>query len=157
VPLGAYEAQLRSSGLPVLPPVFGDWSADSGYAAGRALVEDRARAGGSGRAFTAVFAASDQLALGLLHAFREAGLDVPADVSVAGFGDIPEAAHFSPPLTTVRRDVSELGRSHLAALTDAIGRVRDPDAAVTASAQAPPVAGPQLVIRKSVRPASGHV
>jgi DNA-binding LacI/PurR family transcriptional regulator len=151
--LGAYESQLRSSGLPVLPPVFGDWSPDSGYAAGRALVEDRAQARGSRRAFTAVFAANDQLALGLLHAFREARLDVPADVSVAGFGDIPEAAHFWPPLTTVRQDVRELGRSHLAALIDAIGRVRDPDAAATALTPAPPIAGPQLVIRKSVGPA----
>ena len=120
--LGAYESQLRSSGLSVLPPVFGDWSADSGYAAGRALTGDRARAGGSRQGFTAVFAASDQLALGLLHAFREAGLDVPADVSVVGLGDIPEAAHFWPPLTTVRQDVRELGRSQVGLLIDAIGR-----------------------------------
>jgi DNA-binding LacI/PurR family transcriptional regulator len=151
----AYESQLRSSGLPVLPPVFADWNAHSGYAAGRSLVGDRAQAGGPRGGFTAVFAACDQLALGLLHAFREAGLDVPADVSVAGFGDIPEAAHFWPPLTTVRQDVRELGRSHLTALIDAIGRIRDPDAA-TAPAETPPIAGPQLVIRKSVGPASGH-
>jgi DNA-binding LacI/PurR family transcriptional regulator len=152
--LAAYESELRSSGLPALPPVFGDGSADSGYAAGRALVGHRVRAAGPGRGFTAVFAASDQMALGLMHAFLEARLDVPADVSVAGFGDLPEAAHFWPPLTTVRQDVRELGRSHVAALIDAIGRVRDPDAAVTASAAPRPVNGPQLVIRKSVAPAS---
>ena len=101
--LEGYESELRSSGLPALPPVFGDGSADSGYATGRALVEYRARAAWPGRGFTAVFAASDQMALGLMHAFLEARLDVPADVSVAGFGDIPEAAHFWPPLTTVRQ------------------------------------------------------
>ena len=151
--LDGYQSALRSSGLPALPPVFGDGSADSGYAAGRALVEYRARAAGPGRGFTAVFAANDQMALGLMHAFREARLDVPADVSVAGFGDIPEAAHFWPPLTTVRQDVRELGRSHVAALIDAIGRVRDPDAIATSRAATRPVAGPQLVIRQSVGPA----
>jgi DNA-binding LacI/PurR family transcriptional regulator len=152
--LGAYEAQLRSSGLPVLPPVFGDWSADSGYAAGRSLVVDRARAGGSRRGFTAVFAASDQLALGLLHALREARLEVPGDVSVAGFGDIPEAAHFWPPLTTVRQDVRELGRSQVGVLVDAIGRARGANGGSATDAAAPVVAGPRLVIRKSVAPAT---
>jgi len=154
--LGAYESELWSSGLTALPPVFGDWSADSGYAAGRALVRDRARPEGPHRGFTAVFAASDQMALGLMHAFREARLDVPADVSVVGFGDIPEAAHFWPPLTTVRQDVGELGRSHVAALIDAIGRVRDPGLAAPATAAAVRVAGPRLVIRNSVGPASGR-
>ena len=156
--LAGYQSELRSSGLPALPPVFGDGSADSGYAAGRTLVEHRARATGPDREFTAVFAANDQMALGLMHAFREARLDVPADVSVAGFGDIPEAAHFWPPLTTVRQDVRELGRSHVAALIDAIGRVWEPAAIVASRAAAPPVAalpiaGPQVVIRQSVAPA----
>ena len=104
------------------------------------------------------------MALGLMHAFREARLDVPADVSVVGFGDIPEAAHFWPPLTTVRQDVGELGRSHVAALIEEIGRVRDPRvAAAEATAQAitaplstPHVTGPCLVIRNSVGPASGR-
>jgi DNA-binding LacI/PurR family transcriptional regulator len=155
--LDGYESELRSSGLPALPPVFGDGSADSGYAAGRALVEYRARAAGPGRGFTAVFAASDQMALGLMHAFLQARLDVPADVSVAGFGDIPEAAHFWPPLTTVRQDVRELGRSHVAALIDAIGRVRDPNAASAEPGAARPVAGPQLVVRQSVAPASDRL
>jgi DNA-binding LacI/PurR family transcriptional regulator len=47
-----------------------------------------------------VFSSNDQMALGLVHAFREAGLDVPRDVSIVGFDDIPESAHFWPPLTT---------------------------------------------------------
>jgi DNA-binding LacI/PurR family transcriptional regulator len=84
--------------------------------------------------------------------------------SVVGFGDIPEAAHFWPPLTTVRQDVGELGRSHIAALIDAIGWVRDPRvvaAAATAQAIAAPlppphVTGPCLVIRNSVGPATGR-
>jgi DNA-binding LacI/PurR family transcriptional regulator len=50
------------------------------------------------------------MALGLLAAFREAGVRVPEDVSVVGFDDIPEAAFFPPPLTTLRVDFPALGR-----------------------------------------------
>ena len=57
-----------------------------------------------------MFAANDQMALGLLRALREAGRRVPEDVSVVGFDDLPEAAYFTPPLTTVRQDFGELGR-----------------------------------------------
>ena len=59
---------------------------------------------------TAVFVANDQMALGLLRALHEAGRSVPDDVSVVGFDDIPEAAFFTPPLTTVRQDFIEIGR-----------------------------------------------
>jgi len=148
--LAAYESELRLSGLPVPPPVAGDWSADSGYAAGASLVRDRAQASGLYHGVTAVFAANDQMALGLIHAYREAGLAVPADVSVVGFGDIPEAAHFWPPLTTVRQDPRELGRSHVDLLIAAIREGAGPDAAAVAPPAAPGTAGPQLIIRKSV-------
>ena len=57
-----------------------------------------------------MFAANDQMALGLLRAFHERGLTVPADVSVVGFDDIPDAAFFVPPLTTVHQDFAEVGR-----------------------------------------------
>jgi len=53
---------------------------------------------------------NDQMALGLLRAFTEAGVRVPDDVSVVGFDDQPEAGYFTPPLTTVRQDFEELGR-----------------------------------------------
>jgi DNA-binding LacI/PurR family transcriptional regulator len=69
---------------------------------------------------SAVFVANDQMALGLLRAFREAGVDVPGQVSVAGFDDIPEAEFFSPPLTTVRQDFAEVGRRSIAVLLDQI-------------------------------------
>jgi DNA-binding LacI/PurR family transcriptional regulator len=150
--LSAYEAELRSSGLPPLPLVFGDWSADSGYAAGRSLVRDAARAGGPEPGFTAVFAASDQMALGLIHALREARLEVPGDVSVAGVGDIPEAAHFWPPLTTVRQDLRELGRACVARLIDAIRGAADASPAA-GPRPAPSAGGPSLAIRNSVKPA----
>ena len=65
---------------------------------------------------TAVFAANDQMALGLLHALGERGRRVPEDVSVVGFDDIPEAEYFSPALTTVHQDFDEVGRRGLALL-----------------------------------------
>ena len=82
--------------------VRGDWSPRSGYDAGQLL----AKKGN----VEAVFVANDQMALGLLRAFTEAGLSVPRDVRVAGFDDVPEAAYFPPPLTTVRQDFIEVGR-----------------------------------------------
>jgi len=94
-----------------IPPVMrGDWSPRSGYEAGRALARERG--------VDAVFSANDQMALGLLRAFDEAGLCVPRDAHVAGFDDVPEAAYFSPPLTTVRQDFIELGRRTFALLTE---------------------------------------
>jgi DNA-binding LacI/PurR family transcriptional regulator len=93
-----------------------------------------------------VFAANDQMALGLIHAFRVAGLDVPRDISVVGFDDIPESAHFWPPLTTVRQDFGSLGARCVAVLLDAIGRDDEPAAAASIS----PVVEPRLIIRDSV-------
>ena len=95
--------EIDSAELNTNPPILGDWTAEFGYYAGRELVRSRD--------FTAVFAASDHMALGLMHAFRDAGLDIPRDVSVVGFDDIPDARHFWPPLTTIRQDFAEIGRS----------------------------------------------
>ena len=58
---------------------------------------------------TAIFAASDMMAIGAIRAAGEAGLNVPADLSVVGFDDIQLAAHINPPLTTVRQDKLGLG------------------------------------------------
>jgi DNA-binding LacI/PurR family transcriptional regulator len=88
------------------------------------------------------------MALGLIHAFREAGLDVPRDVSVVGFDDIPEAAHFWPPLTTVRQAFGELGRRCVAMLMDAIRKSEDPS--FVPAETGPDAVEPQLVIRDSV-------
>ena len=142
--LRAYESELRSAGLPVLPPVYGDWTAESGYEAGCSLL----RSASTELGFSAVFSSNDQMALGLIHAFREAGLDVPRDVSVAGFDDIPEAAHFWPPLTTVRQAFGELGRRCVAMLMEAIRKAEDPSSAADESIPAP--VEPQLIIRDSV-------
>ncbi|BDO43543.1 LacI family DNA-binding transcriptional regulator [Cellulomonas sp. NTE-D12] len=104
--------ELAAAGIEAVEPSTGDWSADRGYAVGRELV-----AGGPP---TAVFAANDQLALGLLRAFWEAGLRVPDDVSVVGFDDVDGSAHFVPPLTTVRQDFGRLGERCLQVLLETI-------------------------------------
>ena len=143
----AYQSELRLAGLPCLPPLAGDWSAASGYAAGRALLERR-----SGRelGFSAVFAANDQMALGLVRALHEAGIEVLRDVSVAGFDDIPQAAYFWPPLTTVRQDFGELGRRQVAALLAGQDGAADfADGADGAALE------PLLVVRSSVAAAPG--
>ncbi|MFI9828694.1 LacI family DNA-binding transcriptional regulator [Streptomyces sp. NPDC051913] len=98
----AWRAVLEEAGCPVPEPLHGDWTAESGYAAGLALAEEPD--------CTAVFAANDQMALGLLRAFHERGVAVPGEVSVVGFDDIPDAAYFVPPLTTVHQDFTEVGR-----------------------------------------------
>jgi LacI family transcriptional regulator len=61
--------------------------------------------------FDAAFVASDVVALGAIGALREAGLRVPDDISIVGFDDIPLAAYFDPPLTTVRLPAFELGQA----------------------------------------------
>lgn len=81
----------------------GDFTEESGYAATQNIVAEHPRP-------TAIFAANDSMALGALRAAREAGLRIPEDVAVAGFDDIPISRFLSPPLTTVRVDIAELGR-----------------------------------------------
>ena len=76
--------------------------------------------------FDAVFVASDVVALGAIGALREAGRRVPDDVSVVGFDDIPLAAYFDPPLTTVRLPAFELGQAAGRALLERIADRRDP-------------------------------
>jgi LacI family transcriptional regulator len=107
-PLTWWEAQqrqegwcdtLEEAGLPWKGLVAeGDWSAASGEA-GMHVLLDRAPD------LEAVFASNDQMALGALRAARRAG----RRVGIVGFDDIPEAAYFYPPLTTVRQDLLEVG------------------------------------------------
>ena len=130
--LDGYAAELRGAGLVPRAAVTGDWTADFGYRAGRDLLPKRD--------FTAVFCGNDQMALGLMHACRELGVRVPEDLSVVGFDDTPESAHFSPTLTTVRQNFVEIGRTAVEVLLAELGggaeQVRAPIA-------------PDLIIRES--------
>ena len=65
-----------------------------------------------------VFVANDQMALGVLRALHEAGYGFPSQISVVGYDDQPEAAYFTPPLTTVNQDFVELGRRSLRLLLE---------------------------------------
>lgn len=97
-----YLDAINAADLRTRAPILGDWSAHFGYYAGLELLRFRD--------FTALFASNDQMALGFMHACWDSGLDVPGDISVVGFDDIPEAAHFYPPLTTIRQNFTEIGR-----------------------------------------------
>ena len=110
--IAGWQAALLASGAEVPPLLNGDWSARSGYQAGQVLARMPE--------VTAVFAGNDQMALGLLRALNERNRQVPGDVSIVGFDDIPEAAFFTPPLTTVRQDFDEVGRRSLHMLIEQI-------------------------------------
>jgi len=97
----------------------GAFDASSGHRAMAALLERTT--------FDAVFVASDVVALGAIGALRETGRRVPSDVSVVGFDDIPLAAYFDPPLTTVRLPAFELGQAAGRALIRRIGDPAIPD------------------------------
>ena len=137
-----WEQTLRDAGAPVPEVVRCDWSAEAGYEAGRRLAAQVV----AGHGPSAVFAANDQLALGLVHACAEVGVEVPGRVSVVGFDDVQGAAHFNPPLTTVRQPFEELGRRSLVAMLDALAMQPDdhgrgliaPELVVRASTAAPP-------------------
>jgi DNA-binding LacI/PurR family transcriptional regulator len=130
--LAGWRAASERLGLVTPEPLQADWSSATGYRLGREIARD-----GVPRA---MFCANDQTALGVLAAFREAGVRVPEDVSVVGFDDIPEAAYFPPALTTLRVDFGALGRRMMQRVDDLLaGRRPDDDG---------PVA-PELVVRAS--------
>ena len=102
--LDGYRAGLDAAGITFDPELVigGDFDYASGFAAGTELLTRSDRP-------TAIFAASDQMALGVYEAARRQGLRIPDDLSVIGFDDLPEAGWASPPLTTVRQPLSEMG------------------------------------------------
>ncbi|GAA0404707.1 LacI family DNA-binding transcriptional regulator [Micromonospora gifhornensis] len=131
-----WRSALLSAGVEVPPLVPADWSAAAGYRCGQMLARMPD--------VTAVFTANDHLALGVLRALHEHGRRVPDDISVVGFDDVPEAAYFIPPLTTVRPDFVAVARASLEMLlaqieTDSGGALRETIA-------------PSLVSRQSVAP-----
>ena len=95
--------------------------------------------------FTALFAYNDLSAIGAIWAFREAGLDVPGDISVVGFDDVPVAVFSNPELTTVRQPLQQMGQIAAKTLIDQIER--------KAEFQPEIVIEPELVIRASSGPA----
>lgn len=109
-----------------------DFTRAHGYAATKRLLA-------AGVEFTAIFAGTDMVAVGVLAALREAGVRVPEDVSVAGYDDIPLSADLTPALTTVHIPTEELGRT-------AVRLALDPTQPQHVTL------GTHIVVRDSVRP-----
>lgn len=126
-----YLEAINEKDLRTRAPILGDWTAHFGYYAGLELLRFRD--------FTALFASNDQMALGFIHACWDSGLDVPGDISVVGFDDIPEAAHFYPPLTTVRQNFAEIGRRAVSLLVSELQGITVDHAQIV----------PELVVRRS--------
>jgi len=103
--MAGYQAALFAASLPVNPAlvVESDFSIEGGYRAALHLLAQ-------GDAPSAIFAFNDNMALGVLRAARERGLDVPRRLSVVGFDDLEMAALVTPELTTVRQPLQEIGR-----------------------------------------------
>lgn len=108
-----YVQALRSRGVPVDPSLIieADFTHQGGYLAMQRLLP---------RQPEAVFAASDTMALGALQALQETGVQVPEEMALVGFDDIPYAARATPPLTTVRQPIADLGKTAAATLIDLI-------------------------------------
>jgi len=133
-----YKDALAEAGL---PPDAGliqhaDFDPQSGFACMQTLLD-------SGKEFTAVFVASDNVAMGAKSALREAGLRIPEDVSIIGFDDIPWARYSDPPLTTIRLPAQELAVGACLMLLDLM-RGSEPE-------KQHKVLETELIVRKSCR------
>ncbi len=112
--LRGYRDALREAGLTVRPEdvVRGTYSEQSGRAAALALLQRP-------EAPSAIFAASDGMAIGAIHTALDLGLQVPRDLSVIGFDDLPIATAVRPSLTTVRQPLRQIGADAVEALVRA--------------------------------------
>jgi LacI family transcriptional regulator len=96
----------------------GDFNEESGYKAGQEVLSRKERP-------DAIFAANDMMAIGCMSALLDAGLQLPRDMAVVGFDDIPTARFVRPPLTTVCVKISDLGARALDQLAEAIDSPRE--------------------------------
>ena len=139
--LDGYRLAMEAAGLDAAPELVaeGAFDAPSGHAAMAQLL--------ARTAFDAAFVASDVVALGAIGALREAGRRVPDDVSIVGFDDIPLAAYFDPPLTTVRLPAFELGQAAGRALLERIANARSRTRTLLPT---------ELIVRASTAPSTGR-
>ncbi len=122
---------LAEAGARIPPVLKAGWDVRSAYLAGQRLAADPG--------VTAVLCGNDDTALAVRRALFEAGKDVPGDVSIVGFDDVPGAAYWTPALTTVRMDFVALGRACVAALRGAALSVAlTPPALVVRESTSPP-------------------
>ncbi len=115
---GYRRALARHPGVAPARVIAGDFLEESGTAAAAVLVADN-------DGVDAVFAANDMMAIGLMTALRRAGRDVPDDIAIAGFDDIPLARLVSPALTTMRVGIADIGARAVARLAGVIAGIDD--------------------------------
>jgi DNA-binding LacI/PurR family transcriptional regulator len=155
-PLNWWEAQQRQQGwrealethdvaVEGLSVVEGDWSARSGE---QGLYQILAQ----NPDIDAVFASNDQMALGVLNAAHRLGRRVPEDLSVVGVDNVPESAHFWPPLTTVRQRLREAGALAIQEIDQLIKIARQSRRDQDAPAPNVTLLQPELIVRESSRP-----
>lgn len=113
----------------------GDWTPSSGERAIRMLLDWHPE-------MDAIFACNDQMALGAMKVARQMGRHIPEDLAVVGFDDIPEAPYFDPALSTIRQDLTELGREGVRQL---ITLIDNPDQSSLELIQMKP----DLIVRES--------
>jgi DNA-binding LacI/PurR family transcriptional regulator len=137
--LEAARSVLSTTKMPLDPGLVAhcQFSLQSGQASAAMLIR---------RGATALVCASDPLALGVIRAARRVGLRVPEDLSVIGFDDSALMSSVEPPLTTVRQPIEAMGRAAVAALLDQIRGDEPTDGELLFE--------PELVVRRSTRPAS---
>jgi len=141
----AWQDTLRDAGLQAGPETFveGNWSSASGAEAVEQLFRKYPT-------MDAVFVANDQMALSVMQAACQRGIDIPRDLGVVGFDNIPESAYFWPPLTTIEQDQHALGKI---AVEEVIRMIGSQWTGTPAPTPTPVVLSPTLVVRQSsVRP-----
>jgi LacI family transcriptional regulator len=121
--LDGYRQALEAHRIPVEEEliVAGDFTEGSGMSATQQLLP---------AAPSAVFAASDMMAIGALKAFRQAGLQAPQDIALVSFDDIPVASAIEPALTTVRQPIERMGAMAVDVLLSVLTGSQEPDAPV---------------------------
>ncbi|HEX8900891.1 LacI family DNA-binding transcriptional regulator [Vitreimonas sp.] len=141
---GGFVEELKDRGLKLDENyiIQGAYTFETGISCGAELLKREPRP-------TAIFAANDEMAAGVLHAVRRAGLTCPNDVSVVGFDDFQIASSVWPPLTTVRTPTREIGRM---AAEKLIG-FSEADEDEAPPREAAPATSPALVVRDSTGPA----
>jgi LacI family transcriptional regulator len=123
----------------------GDWSARSGEQGLYQLLEQSPK-------IDAVFASNDQMALGVLHAAHKLGRRIPQDLSLAGVDNLPESAHFWPPLTTIRQRLREAGAQAVQQLNQMIQDEEPANVGQDGSFANVALLQPELIVRESSLP-----
>jgi DNA-binding LacI/PurR family transcriptional regulator len=137
----SWTATLAHHGRNAPELIRGDWTAASGYAAGRLIADDPT--------ITAVLSSNDEMAAGLYLALRERNIRIPEDISIVGFDDVPLAAYLWPPLTTVRQDFGAIGSELVASLLAQMAGATVPHDSTT-------LIPTELVVRSSTAPPGRH-